>query len=129
MRTLVLDGSAFDDLDGFHDEVERKLTKGLDWRPAHNLDAFNDLLYGGFGVHEPHEPVQLIWRDSARSRDVLGWPATEAYWSSKVRTFHPNQRPIAEAKLAAARRREGQTIYELLCEIIRDHKYITLEEA
>ena len=129
MRTIELDGSAFDDLDGFHDEVERKLTKGLDWRPAHNLNAFNDLLYGGFGVHEYYESVQLIWRDSARSRKVLGWPATEAYLSSKLKTCHPQNRPEVKEDLAAARRREGQTLYELICKIIREHDCITFEEA
>ncbi|WP_116108785.1 barstar family protein [Lewinella sp. IMCC34191] len=128
MRTIELDGTAFDDLEGFYNEVERKLTSGLDWRVGHNLDAFNDILYGGFGVHEPHEAVNLIWRHSGRSQQVLGWPETEKYWATKVRTFHPNNRHIALARLESAKRQDGPTLYEMLCSIIREHPSLTLME-
>ena len=37
-----------------------------------NLNAFNDLLRGGFGVFEVGEEVELVWRSSARSREILG---------------------------------------------------------
>ena len=49
---ITIDGNNFVDLDGFFDEMERLLTKDLDWRTGHNFDAFHDLLRGGFGVHE-----------------------------------------------------------------------------
>ena len=37
---------------GFYDEVEQVFTCGLDWKIGRNLDAFNDILRGGFGRHE-----------------------------------------------------------------------------
>jgi hypothetical protein len=36
----------------FYDEVENKLTNGLNWRIGRNLDEFDDVLKGGFGIHE-----------------------------------------------------------------------------
>lgn len=40
--------------------MDKVLTKGLTWRIGHNFDAFNDLLRGGFGVHEYGEPIVII---------------------------------------------------------------------
>ncbi|GEP96124.1 barstar family protein [Chitinophaga cymbidii] len=72
MRTIIIDGNRFSDLEGFYSEIDRVLTKGLDWRTGHNLDAFNDLLRGGFGVHEYEEPIRLVWENSEKSREELG---------------------------------------------------------
>jgi len=38
-KVFVLDGNKFDTLEGFYDEVEKKLTKGLDWKIGRNLNA------------------------------------------------------------------------------------------
>ncbi|MFT3913434.1 MAG: barstar family protein [Anaeromyxobacteraceae bacterium] len=66
---LVLDGSAFDDLQGFAREVSTSLLGGH--HPFHGkLDAFNDILRGGFGT--PEGGFVLRWKDSARSRAALG---------------------------------------------------------
>lgn len=76
MREVVLDGARFDDLDGFYNEMERLLTRNLNWKPGHNLDAFNDLLRGGFGVHEYGEPLRIRWLRYERSRELLGAETT-----------------------------------------------------
>lgn len=72
MREFILDGDRFDDLEGFYDEIDRLLTKGLDWKTGHNLDAFNDLLCGGFGVHEYGEPIRIKWTHYRKSKKDLG---------------------------------------------------------
>lgn len=43
-----IDGARFTTLEGFYDEVSRVLIPGASW--GHNLDAFNDILRGGFGT-------------------------------------------------------------------------------
>ncbi|WP_208025543.1 barstar family protein [Niastella caeni] len=67
-KTLVIDGNNFTTLEEFYTEVDKVLTKNLNWNTGHNLDAFNDLLRGGFGVHEYNEPVKLIWENSNKSK-------------------------------------------------------------
>ena len=54
-----IDGARFEDLQGFYDEVSRKLIPGDSW--GRNLDAFNDVLRGGFGT--PPEEFTLVWRN------------------------------------------------------------------
>ena len=70
-QTIIINGNNFYDLDTFYDEVDRVLTKDLNWKTGHNLDAFNDLLRGGFGVYEHEEPVKIIWTNIKKSKKTL----------------------------------------------------------
>ena len=45
----------------FYDEVERVFTFGLDRKIGRNLNAFNDILRGGFGRHEYGQPIHIQW--------------------------------------------------------------------
>jgi len=71
MRTIEINGNNFSNLSEFYDEVERKMTSGLDWKIGRNLDAFNDILSGGFGVHEFGENYQLTWTNADKSNSEL----------------------------------------------------------
>ena len=51
-KKIIINGDNFADLESFYVEIDRVLTKDLDWETGHNLDAFNDLLRGGFGAYE-----------------------------------------------------------------------------
>ena len=72
MKTFILDGNNFSDMEGFYREIDKLLTKNLQWKTGHNLDAFNDLLRGGFGVHEYNEPITIQWINYAKSKKDLG---------------------------------------------------------
>ena len=72
MKTFILDGNRFDDLEGFYCEIDRLLTKDLTWKTGHNLYAYNDLLRGGFGVHEYGEPIIIKWLNYRKSKKDLG---------------------------------------------------------
>lgn len=67
-RRYVLDGDAFADLGGFFAEVSRVMVPGRAW--GRNLDAFNDLLRGGFGT--PEGGFVVVWQHAARSKARLG---------------------------------------------------------
>ena len=71
-QTIIIDGNNFSDLEEFYEEIDRVLTKDLDWQTGHNLDAFNDLLRGSFGVYEYDEPVKIIWTNFNKSKHFLG---------------------------------------------------------
>ena len=72
MKEFILDGNKFNDIEGFYNEIDKLLTKDLDWKTGHNLDAFNDLLRGGFGVHEYEEPIIIKWINYEKSKKDLG---------------------------------------------------------
>ena len=97
-KTIIINGNNFSTLEGFYAEIDKVLTKGLDWKTGHNLNAFNDLLRGGFGIHEYEEPIKLIWQKSDKSKADLNTLM------------------------------EGETIYEILVSIIKEHHHIELIE-
>ena len=68
---LTIHGDAIHDLDSFYDEVQKSLCpKFSDF--GRNIDAFNDILRGGFGTFEYGEKVTIEWLDSDKGRQVLG---------------------------------------------------------
>jgi RNAse (barnase) inhibitor barstar len=71
-KTFVINGDNFKNMDEFYDEVERVLTKSLTWRIGRNLNAFNDVLWGGFNAFESGEPIKLVWRNAQESKKRLG---------------------------------------------------------
>lgn len=76
-NTIIINGENVFDLESFYDEIDRVLTKDLNWKTGHNLDAFNDLLRGGFGVYEYGEPIKLIWANFSKNKNELGDKLTE----------------------------------------------------
>jgi hypothetical protein len=114
---LELDGDAIETLETFYDEVERKLIPGVFW--GRNVHAFNDILRGGFGT--PEGGFVLRWVNSARSRTRLGFPETVRHIEENLRRCHPSNVASVRADLEAARRGEGQTLFDIIVDIIRVH--------
>lgn len=72
MREYILDGNKFSTMDEFYNEIQRIMTAGLSWNIGHNLDAFNDVLRGGFGKHEFGDDILIIWTNYQKSKECLG---------------------------------------------------------
>lgn len=117
-RELVIDGNHFDSLDGFYNEVEHIFTKDLSWKTGRNFNAFNDVLRGGFGVHEYGEPICIKWLHSAKSRKDLGYPATIQYYTRLLKTCHPGNAARVQSYLDETKRHKGPTLFDSIVEII-----------
>jgi RNAse (barnase) inhibitor barstar len=126
IRTIVLDGREIFDLSSFYDEIESKLTRDLGWDMGRNLDAFNDVLRGGFGVYEYDEPVRLVWEYSEESRADLGWKETVEYLQFQLGNCHPDNVPLVKEDLEKADRKEGVTLFDIIVDIIREHGHVEL---
>jgi hypothetical protein len=113
---LTIDGSKFVDLDGFAREFSALLT---DWTWTGNLDAFNDILGGGFGT--PAEGFVLRWIHSDQSRKALGWPETISFHVRKLEHGHPENHDYIQNDLDSARQHIGPTLFDLIIEIVRNH--------
>jgi hypothetical protein len=116
LPVLVIDGADFSDFDGFGREFSR-LLNDYTWRG--NLDAFNDLLRGGFGT--PDTGWVLRWPNSESSRTALGYAATIRRLEGLLLTCHPANRSRIKAEISSARRGEGPTLFDDIVDIIRDH--------
>ena len=116
LPVLVIDGANFSDFDGFAREFSR-LLRNYTWRG--NLDAFNDLLRGGFGT--PENGWVLRWLNSESSRAALGYEETARRLEGLLVTCHPSNRSKIEARIGSARRSEGPTLFDEIVDIIRTH--------
>lgn len=127
MKTAVLEGKTIKNLKSFYDEVEKKLTSELGWKIGRNLDAFNDVLRGGFGIHEYGQDLQLIWNDSDISREKLGHKETIKYLHNIMKKCHPSNLPELRKRLKLVEKGQGETLFDTILDIIKTHPYIKLE--
>ncbi len=112
-----IDGRDFATLEEFYDVISRVLIPDSWW--GHNLDAFNDILRGGFGT--PEDGFILRWKSSAVSRERLGYPETVRQLERRLQRCHPSNRPLCGAELERARNNGGPTVFDWLIEIIQIH--------
>lgn len=116
-KSAVINGSHFSDLLGFYDEVSEVFMKDEDWKVG-TLDGFDDMLYGIQG--------EIIWKDSQKSREDLGFNLTKEFYENKIKQGKPFNIELIQQKLDDLIVGNGQTLFEILVEIIESHKNITL---
>lgn len=126
MKKLEIDGGRFSNLKGFYDEVERGLTIGLEWKIGRNLDAFDDVLEGGFGMHDYGEDIELIWTNSERSKLKLGYEETVKYLQDKLGKCHPTAKEKLYKNWNWQKNGIGKTLFEIIVEMIKEHNHIKL---
>jgi RNAse (barnase) inhibitor barstar len=112
-----IDGRRFYTLEGFFDEISTVLIPGSEW--GRNLDAFNDILRGGFGT--PEGGFTIRWQNHALSQERLGYNETIRQLEARLQRCHPSNRQAVAAELAAARAGRGPTVFDWLVEIVREH--------
>ena len=113
----VLDGSRIGSLEQFYDEIGRVLIPDSEW--GRNLDAFDDILWGGFGT--PEEGFIIRWSQSALSKESLGYPETVRRLEVRLDCCHPSHCESVARQLADASQGVGPTVFDWLVEIIQRH--------
>lgn len=114
---ILLDGFQFSTLEEFFKHFTERALNGSDW--GHNLDAFNDVLRGGFGT--PEGGFIIEWLNHNESEQRLGYPETVRQLQRRLKRCHPSNAAYVEKQLAAAQNNEGNTVYDWLLEIIEIH--------
>jgi hypothetical protein len=89
----------------------------LPWRGS--LDAFNDILRGGFGT--PEDGWVLRWLNSESSRAALGYEATIRRLEALRTTGHPSNRSDRRGQDQQCSAGEGPTLFDEIVDVIRDH--------
>ena len=85
-KVYEIDGAAFATLEEFYDEISRKVIPNAAW--GRNLNAFNDILRGGFGT--PDGGFVIRWNNSDLPCKRLGYPET-------VRQMSPSKSHISSS--------------------------------
>jgi RNAse (barnase) inhibitor barstar len=117
MKTYEIDGEDFSTLEEFYDEISRVLIPGAAW--GRNLDAFDDILRGGFGT--PDEGFVLRWKNHEVSRQRLAYPETVRQLENRLERCHPTNRESVRGKLDLARAGQGPTVFDWLLDTLAVH--------
>jgi RNAse (barnase) inhibitor barstar len=112
-----IDGADFLSLEGFFDAISTTLIPNGTW--GRNLDAFSDILRGGFGT--PREGFVLCWKNSHVSQERLGYPETIRQLRARLDKCDPENRIRVTEELAQAEAGHGKTVFEWLVDIIQMH--------
>jgi len=124
-KMIVIHGGHFSSLGGFYEEVSKVLMKDTDWNVG-TLDGFDDILYGGFGVFENHEEIEILWKESEKSKQELGFSATREFYENKIKQGKPFNIKLIQQKLDDLISGKGPTLFDILVEIIESHTNINL---
>ena len=116
-KMTVINGGHFSDLEGFYEEISQLFMKDEDWKVG-TLDGFDDILYG--------VESDITWKDSQKSKKDLGFELTKEFYENKIRQGKPFNVKLIQQKLDDLIDGKGQTLFEILVEIIESHQNITL---
>lgn len=97
-----------------------------DWKLGESLDAFSDMLYGGYGEIKGNEEIRLLWKDFEKNRADLGLELTKNYYRNKLKYPSTFDVRFVEQKLAELENGTGKTYFEMIQEIIGEHPNIKL---
>lgn len=116
-KTYILNGNEFSSLEEFAQHFSTVVLTEYRWNG--NLDAFNDILRGGFGT--PEEGFIIRWKNSAVSHKALGYLETVRQLEKKLEQCHPANKEEVTREIEAAKNQTGPTVFDWLIEIIEDH--------
>lgn len=123
---IVINGKSITGISSFYKEINRVFMSGENWNIGESLDAFNDLLYGGFGILKDARPVVLLWTDIEQSARALGNDATRTYYLEKLRPGSPFNIDYFQKKLNELDKGGSQTYFDVIMEILAEHPEIKL---
>lgn len=126
IKELILDGDRIQDIPSFYDEVNRVFMQDADFILGRSLDAFNDVLYGGYGAIRGNEPIRLRWLSYEKNRKDLGVETTIAFYRAKLERPDVFNQEWSRGKLEELERGVGKTYMDILLEIIGGHPNIQL---
>ncbi|GAB4044741.1 barstar family protein [Spirosoma jeollabukense] len=124
VKQLEIDGNSINDIASFYEEINRVFMIGECWVMADSLDAFNDVLYGGYGVLQGTQSVELVWHHIDHSRKALGYQTTRAYYLGKLRPGSPYNKKLFAEKLEALESGMGEMYFDSVMAILAEHPSI-----
>jgi RNAse (barnase) inhibitor barstar len=113
----TIDGERFATLEGFFQEISGAVIPRANW--GKSLDAFDDVLNGGFGT--PAAGFTLRWLHHAVSRLRLGYPETVRQLELRLERCPPENRAAIARQLKEASAGAGPTVFDWLVQIVRAH--------
>jgi len=125
-KEIIIDGTRIFDKSSLYAEINRHFMKNESWQLGESLDAFDDLLYGGFGEIKENEEVRLIWGNFEENKKLFGFDFTLNFYDEKLKDSERFDSKGIQFKIDKLKKGEGQTYFDIILEIIAEHPNIEL---
>lgn len=126
INKICINGNNISDKKSLYQEINRVFMANEDWKIGESLDALNDLFYGGFGLIKGNEPVELIWKNFNHNKELFGFDFTMEFYQEKLKQTEKFSNKIIQKNINDLENGTGLTYFEMILEIIAEHKNITL---
>ncbi|WP_417444897.1 ribonuclease inhibitor [Joostella sp.] len=127
-KQFTIQGDNIHDIKSFYKEINRLFMSSEDWEISESLDAFNDLLYGGFGSLSSDEDIDLIWKNISKNKSDLGLETTLEFYKNKLKEPTIYNTDFIQEKITELEQGFGKTYFEIIMEIIVNQSRIHLIE-
>ena len=121
MRRFTIDGRQVRSFDDFVAATNAGLIESVGGKWNGNLDAFNDYLSW---PEEQEYELELVGATGLAER--LGHAAQAAWLRAHLQTCHPSNVAAMESRLARAEAGQGETLFDVVKEIIADNPHVRL---
>lgn len=91
-----------------------------------SLDALNDLFYGGFGLIDGDEPIELTWKNFNQNKELFGFDFTLNFYEEKLKQPTVFSTKTIQQHISNLKNGKGLTYFDMILEIISEHKIIIL---
>ncbi|WLD23784.1 ribonuclease inhibitor [Flavobacterium dauae] len=125
-KKICINGNNISDKKSLYQEINRVFMANEDWKIGESLDALNDLFYGGFGLISGNEPIELTWKNFDYNKELFGYDFTMEFYQEKLKQPKVFSTKIIQQNISALENGTGLTYFEMILEIIAEHKNITL---
>jgi len=116
MKEFLIDGEKFFDFETFVSYMNSKAFTEYSWNG--NLDAFADLIRGGF--LNPIEGTKIIWINQNKAQSSLGYSETIKWLEKKLVQCHSSNVESVKQEIEAAKIQQGNTLFKIIAGIITD---------
>lgn len=126
MAEYRIDGVEVGGITDLYEQFNREFMADEDWRMGASLDALADVLHRVASEGRDGDPAVVVWQDHARSRETLGFDATERWLLDKLAQPGTFNEARIMSDLDALRAGTGRTYFEIVLEVFADHPVIDL---
>jgi hypothetical protein len=121
MKAFTIDGRAVRSFEDFAEAVNAGFVRHIGGTWNGNLDAFNDFL-----SWPPETNYELEVLGAETCGQHLGHAAKAAWLRAHIGTCHPSNVADMKARLVQAESGEGETLFEVILEIVADNPQVRL---
>lgn len=124
MQTIFIDSDKFENLEQFLKYMSAVLLDSSYNHSIKSLDAFADVLEGGFGIFQENEDIKVKWKGVKKSKKDLGAEETLNYFNSILNDCHPTAKAEIKEQIIFTQTDDRYNLFYFILDIFFNAKNV-----